>query len=130
MNKLNYEWIRQQLAGTSRAPLRLAVSALFFTAGYVLLLMGLARLLAFSLGWNANLLVVGLGALHIALGIIVVTVATGQAGAVDDAPFSAAETPEMALERADTLIMNHPPRHDSEAVLRPPAFPPRTRVSF
>lgn len=130
MSKLDYAaLIRRPIAGSSRSPLRMVVSAPLFTVGYIFLLIGLARLAATALGWSANLFLVGLGALHLALGIIVATAATTPAEAVGEAPFTGPETQDMALERADTLIMNRPPTHDGAAVLPPPAFPPRTRVS-
>jgi hypothetical protein len=118
--------IHRQLAARARkSPSRLVLSAPLFSVGYILLLIGAARLVAASLGWSANLLLVGLGILHVALGIIVVTI--GMEPAIADAPLPAAGMREMAPERADTLITQ--PRHTSVAVLQPPAFPPRTRLS-
>jgi hypothetical protein len=121
--------IRRHLAQTSGSPVRRIVSAPLFTVGYILLLLGLTRLIALGLGWSANLLLVGLGALHIALGIIVATAAVGPAGPADETSPPAVDTPQMALERADTTVTN-PPRMGAIAALKPPAFPPRTRLSF
>jgi hypothetical protein len=121
--------IRRHLAQAGRSPVQRVVSAPLFTVGYILLLIGLTRLIALRLGWSANLLLVGLGAVHVALGIIVATAAIGPVGPADETSPPAVDTPQMALERADTLVTN-PPRIGAIAALAPPAFPPRTRLSF
>ena len=90
---------------------------------------GLARLVANSLGWSANLFVIGLGALHLALGIVIVTAGTAPEQTADGQPLAVAETPEMALERADTLVMDtlvvDRSQADRLATAQPPLFPPR-----
>jgi hypothetical protein len=121
--------IRRRLAQASSSPVQRVVSAPLFTVGYILLLIGLARLVALGLGWSANLFLVGLGALHVALGIIVATAAIESAGPADETSRLAVDTPQTALERADTLVTN-PPRNGDVAALEPPEFPPRTRLSF
>jgi hypothetical protein len=122
--------IRRHLAQTTRSPIQRVVSAPLFTVGYILLLIGLARLVALGLGWSANLFLVGLGALHVALGIIVATAAVEPADPGDETSFQAADTLQMALERADTLVTDPPRARAVAAALAPPEFPPRTRLSF
>jgi hypothetical protein len=139
MFKFNYVTRFRQLAaenGVLGKPFgRMVISALVFLVGYILLLVGLARLVATSWGWNANLFLVGLGAVHVALGIMAVTASTESADGPGERPFIerpfvGPDPSETAFERADTLVMEIPAGHDTvPGTLRPPAFPPRTRMS-
>jgi hypothetical protein len=130
--------IGRELAGSSSAVVtrslgRRRVYAPLFLVGYMLLLIGLARLVANSLGWNGNLFLVGLGAVHVALGLLAVTAAADPADAGSEEAFLASGPPlETAFDRADTLVTGRPPSTDTvvTGALRPPPFPPRTRISF
>jgi hypothetical protein len=111
---------------------RMALYAPILLVGYLLVLAGVARVVALMVGWGGSLFL--LGGAHLALGFVGVWIGRDPSStahfpivepdlALDDAVFERANTLVTAL--LDTSRPATPPSTRPQ----PPSFPPRTRPS-